>query len=359
MSRTITMIMPVYNTEKYLNKAIESVINQTFKDFDFYIINNGCTDNSGQIIENWAAKDERIHVIKNEHNMLISDARNAAIDQAESEFICFADSDDWIEQTMLEDMVTAARRNNADLVVTGFYMEYFQQGKHSCYKVIADSADYSKEEFEKKAHVFFNKTLLAVPWNKLYRLEHIRKNNIRYRNTKWEDHHFNMDYLMDCGNISIIGKAYYHYYRSRPGSDSEVVYDKQLYQKRKEHFTHTMQVYNHWGFWDKETEVSMANYYSGRMLQCIQEASSFRDMKEKQKKAIIKDILNDPLTKQQLKLAKPDSLAMRTCLMPMRCGNATLCYVEGNVISFVKKRFSNTFYRIRAKEAQGASVSNE
>ena len=60
MSRTITMIMPVYNTEKYLNKAIESVINQTFKDFDFYIINNGCTDNSGQIIENWAVKDESI-----------------------------------------------------------------------------------------------------------------------------------------------------------------------------------------------------------------------------------------------------------------------------------------------------------
>lgn len=359
MSRTITVIMPVYNTEKYLDKAIASIVNQTFHDFDFFIINNGCTDNSETIINSWALRDERIRVIKNEHNMLISDARNAAMDQADSEFICFADSDDWIEESMLADMVAAARRNCADLVVTGFYMEYFQQGKHACYPVTADSADYTKDEFMKKAHILFNKTLLAVPWNKLFRLEHIRRNNIRYRNTKWEDHHFNMDYIMDCGNVSVIGKAYYHYYRSRPGSDSEVVYDQQLYKKRKEHFTHTMQVYEHWRFWDSETEVSLANYYSGRMLQCVQEASSFPGMTMGEKRAKIKEILCDPLTQQQLKRARPDSPAMRICLIPLRLDNVTLCYLEGTAISFVKNRFSNLFYRIRAREAQGAKASDE
>lgn len=358
MNKTLTVIMPVYNTENYLNKAIESVVEQTFRDFDFFIINNGCTDNSRSIIDKWAVKDNRIHVIFNEKNVLISEARNAAIALADSEFICFVDSDDWIENTMLEDMVTVAKRNNADLVITGFFMEYFQQGKYSCYPVIAETGDYSKDEFIKKAHLFFNKTLLAVPWNKLYRLEYIRKNNIKYRNTKWEDHHFNMDYIMDCGNVSNIGKAYYHYYRSRPGSDSEVVYDKLLYMKRKEHFSHTLEVYKHWGYWDKETEVAMANYYSGRMLQCVQEASSFKGMKNRDRKAIIKEILSDTLTKEQIKCAKPDSFFMKICLIPIRWNNVTLCYIEGNVISFVKNKFSNIFYRIRAKEAQGAKTLN-
>lgn len=359
MKKTVTVIMPVYNTEKYLNKAIKSIVNQTFEDFEFLIINNGCTDGSEEIIENWASKDRRIHVIKNEQNMLISDARNSAIDMAESEYICFIDSDDWIENTMLEDMVAIAKKNNADLVVTGFYMEYFQQGKYSCYPVIADSADYTKEEFKKIAYIFFNKTLLSVPWNKLFRLDHIRKNNIRYRNTKWEDHHFNMDYLMDCGNISIIGKAYYHYYRLRLGSDSEIVYDKQLYKKRKEHFTHTIDVYKHWGYWDKETEISMANYYSGRMLQCIQEVSAFKGMKGTERRKKIKKILDDSLTRQQVKKVYPNSLIMKICLKPLVWNNVVLCYLEGKVISFVKNHFSNIFYRIRAKIAQGATIAHE
>lgn len=359
MRRTVTIIMPVYNTEKYLSKAIESVANQTFTDFEFLIINNGCTDESGKIIENWASKDSRIHIIKNEQNQLISDARNSAMNMADSEYLYFVDSDDWIESTMLEDMVAAAKKNDADLVITGFYMEYFQQGKYSCYPVIADSADYTKDEFKKIAYTLLNKTLLAVPWNKLFRLDCIRKYNIKYRNTKWEDHHFNMDYLMDCGNISVLGKAYYHYYRSRPGSDSEAVYDKQLYKKRKEHFTHTMDVYKHWGYWDSDTEVSLANYYSGRMLQCVQEASAFKGMDRAEKILKIKEILADPLTKQQLKLTRPNSLIMKICLSPLKWNNVFLCYVEGNAISLVKKRFSNLFYRIRAKEAQGATMAHE
>lgn len=349
----ITVVMPVYNTRNYLDKAIESVVSQTLSDFEFYIIDNGCTDGSSDVIRKWKSKDTRISVIKNEKNMLISDARNSAIQKANSKYLCFIDSDDWIESTMLEDMVNTAERDHADLVITGFLMEYYQQGKLSSYPVIVEERRYSKQQFMKDAYIFFNKTLLAVPWNKLYKLEHIKKFNIRFMNTKWEDHHFNMDYLMDCDNVSVLGKAYYHYYRSRPGSDSEVVYDKELYKKRKEHFAHTMRLYKNWQYWDAKTELEMANYYSGRMLQCIQEASCFQGLCKQEKIVKIKEILSDEMTRKQLKKSHPESLAMRLCLLPMKWNSVVLCYAEGTFISAVKKNFSNAFYRIRAKEAQG------
>lgn len=355
MGALVTIIMPVYNTEKFLDKAIESIINQTFENFDFIIIDNGSTDKSGDIINRWAKKDRRIKVIHNRENQLISDARNRAIELSDSKYICFADSDDWIENEMLADMVEEAEKSDADLVIAGFYMEYYQQGKYSCYPVVSDQRNYSKDEFKKEAYKLLNKTMLAVPWNKLFKLENIRKYNIKYRNTKWEDHHFNMDYIMDCGNVSVIGKAYYHYYRSRPGSDSEIVYDRELYKKRKEHFMHTLEVYKHWGYWDSNTEKYLANYYSGRMLQCTQEASCFKGLSVKERKNKIRDILNDDLTVEQIEKAKPDNLMMAICLLPLKWRNVSLCYIEGVLISFVKTYFSNLFYQIRAKEAQGAN----
>ena len=197
MAALVTVIMPVYNTEKYLEKAVCSILSQTFSDFEFIIINNGSTDGAGKIINRLAKKDNRIKVITNAKNKLISDARNSAIELAQGKYICFVDSDDWIEDSMLEDMVCTAEKFSADLVISGFYMEYFQQGKYSCFPVIAEEKTYSKESFKKDAYILLNKTLLAVPWNKLYKLEHITKNNIKFRNTKWEDHHFNMDYLIN------------------------------------------------------------------------------------------------------------------------------------------------------------------
>lgn len=355
MNALVTVIMPVYNTAKYLNKAISSIINQTFMDFKLIIIDNGSTDKSGEIIDMWSKKDKRIKVIKNERNQLISDARNSALSISDSKYICFTDSDDWVQANMLEDMVKTAEISNADLVIAGFYMEYYQQNRSSSYPVIAETRNYSKEEFKKNAYKLLNKTLLAVPWNKLFKLEHIRKYNIVYRNTKWEDHHFNMDYLMDCENVSVIGKAYYHYYRSRPGSDSELVYDKELYKKRKEHFLHTLEVYKHWDYWDSDTEIYLANYYSGRMLQCIQEASDFKGLSFQKRKDKIKEILFDELSIAQISKAKPDNYMMKICLLPLKWRNVILCYIEGVFISFVKENFSNLFYRIRAKEAQGVS----
>ena len=112
----ISVIMPVYNVEAYVAKAIESMLAQTLTDFEFLIVDDGTKDKSGIICDEYAKKDSRIHVIHKENGGAPS-ARNTAIDIAKGKYMYFMDSDDWTEPTMLEDMYALAEKNAAQLVV--------------------------------------------------------------------------------------------------------------------------------------------------------------------------------------------------------------------------------------------------
>ena len=114
----VSVIMPVYGVENYVAKAIESIQNQTFTDFEFLIVDDGTKDRSGIICDEYAAKDARLKVIHKENGGAPS-ARNAAMKIATGDYYYFLDSDDWAEPTMLQDMVTLAEETNAQLVVAG------------------------------------------------------------------------------------------------------------------------------------------------------------------------------------------------------------------------------------------------
>ena len=118
----ISIIMPVYNVEQYVGKAIESILNQTFTDYELLIVDDGTKDKSGEICDEYAAKDARIQVIHKENGGAPS-ARNTAIDIARGTYVYFMDSDDWAEKTMLQDMYDMAEQHNAQLVVCGYYID--------------------------------------------------------------------------------------------------------------------------------------------------------------------------------------------------------------------------------------------
>lgn len=114
----ISVIVPVYNTEKYLSRCIESILVQTYTDFELILINDGSPDNCAQIIEEYAQKDSRIITI-HQHNQGLSAARNAGIDIAKGKYITFIDSDDYVYSEYLEQLVSVAERNNADISICG------------------------------------------------------------------------------------------------------------------------------------------------------------------------------------------------------------------------------------------------
>ena len=112
----ISVIVPVYNVEKYLSKCLESVLNQTFKDFELIIVNDGSTDNSQGIIDKYSSIDSRVISLLKKNGGQGS-ARNYGLQYANGEFITFIDSDDWVELTMFEEMYNFAIKNNSDVVV--------------------------------------------------------------------------------------------------------------------------------------------------------------------------------------------------------------------------------------------------
>lgn len=123
MNDLISIIVPVYNVEKYLNKCIDSIINQTYKNIEIILVDDGSTDNSGKICDEYLLRDSRIKVI-HKNNGGLSSARNEGINISSGEYIGFVDSDDWVEPNMYEEMYKKILYSNADIVDCGYWKEY-------------------------------------------------------------------------------------------------------------------------------------------------------------------------------------------------------------------------------------------
>lgn len=140
-SPLISVIIPVYNVEKYLHRCLDSVIEQTYKNLEVILIDDGSTDHSGEICDDYAAKDVRIHVIHQE-NQGVSAARNKGLDTAKGEYIAFVDSDDYILPEMYAKMLECIIENNVDFCVCQWQYEY-ADGRQVVQKDKIDPAIYA------------------------------------------------------------------------------------------------------------------------------------------------------------------------------------------------------------------------
>ena len=118
----ISVVVPVYNIEKYLDRCITSILNQTFRDFELLLVDDGCTDNSGAICDRYASNDDRVRVF-HKPNGGVSSARNRGIEEAQGQFICFVDSDDWVETTYLQIFMDYSPEKYG-VVLQSFYYDY-------------------------------------------------------------------------------------------------------------------------------------------------------------------------------------------------------------------------------------------
>ena len=198
----VSVIMPVYNVENYVGRAIESIQNQTLTDWEFFAVDDGTPDNSGKICDEYAAKDPRIKVIHKENGGAPS-ARNVAIDKAVGKYMYFMDSDDWAEKTMLQDMVDLAEKNDLQLVVSGYYIDtyYSDTEKFTQEQVYKDKIYKTQAEFRADAHNLFDRNLLYTPWNKLFSGDYIRDNKLYFPQTFWDDFPFNLSVRRDVKEV--------------------------------------------------------------------------------------------------------------------------------------------------------------
>ena len=263
----VSIIMPVYKVEEYVGKAIESIQAQTLTDWEFLIVDDGTPDRSGEICDEYAAKDERIRVIHKENGGAPS-ARNLAIDMAKGEYFYFLDSDDWAEPTMLEDMYHLAKRDNAQLVVAGFYIDtYIGNGEYMTDDYVVEDAVYSsREEFRRNAYKLFDKNLLYTPWNKLFEAKYIMENNLRFPTTFWDDFPFNLSIVRDVERVTVTSGQYYHFLRARTESET-AAYRPGMYEKREEEHGWMLELYRYWKVADHASTEMVARRYVERFIE--------------------------------------------------------------------------------------------
>ena len=164
MNKLISIIVPVYNVAQYLPKCIESMTNQTYSNLEILLVDDGATDESGRICDEYAAKDSRIRVFHRENGGQ-STARNLALDNARGEYIAFVDSDDWCQPEMYAHMMEAIERNKADMAVCGItYESYFQTAEKPAKARVLDNLHTMKAYLQ-------DPDIGPFLWNKLYKAE--------------------------------------------------------------------------------------------------------------------------------------------------------------------------------------------
>lgn len=201
----ISIIMPIYNSEKFLDRAIQSVLNQSWKKFELLLIDDGSTDDSYSICTSYSTKDKRVKVFK-KTNQGVSSARNFGLSQASGEYISFIDSDDAYSPNYLESLING-QKNEYDLTVCGIIRNNEEK---NCFSLELKS----KEEINNKIIDLLNSGLFNSPVNKLYKNSIIKINNIKFneQSSMGEDYLFNLDYLDCSSNCRFINQAEYIYY---------------------------------------------------------------------------------------------------------------------------------------------------
>ena len=205
----ISVIVPVYNVEQFLPRCINSILAQTFTDFEVLLINDGSTDNSGRICDEYAKKDNRIRLF-HKGNGGVSSARNIGLKNVKGELICFIDSDDYLDKKFLQRMVKAMEENDVDLVCCGCYRES-TDGTLLWKRNIKTTTLYDRRQAV--IELFTPTSFVGWPWNKIYKASLIKENGLEFNETiKYcEDDVFVLQYILHIQKACYISDILYHY----------------------------------------------------------------------------------------------------------------------------------------------------
>lgn len=207
----ISIVIPVYKTEKFLNKCVESVVNQTYKNLEIILVDDGSTDNCPKMCDFWAEKDGRIKVIHKENGGAFS-AKNVGIDAAVGDYIGFVDSDDYIELDMYEILLSIAQKYNADITMCKYQINDEDIGVDSCFEI-------SKDEVMK--NVLIGGYEYGILCNKLYRRDVVK--NLKMPPLKCsEDLPYNYFAMTNSKRFAKTELKLYHYYQN----DNSIVHSK-------------------------------------------------------------------------------------------------------------------------------------
>ncbi len=209
MSVLISVLVPIFNVEKYLRECLDSIVTQSYNNLEIICVNDGSTDGSLSILKVYEENDSRV-VVVNKENSGYGKSMNIALRMAKGKYVAIVESDDFIEKNMIENLVMIAEQENAEVVRANYYL-YTKLGGDKFYEYFNNCTYNSIIEPVNEPYLFFNGTWL---WTSLYRLDFLRKNDINFNETpgaSYQDIAFTLKVLSCAKRVWLLPGAYLHY----------------------------------------------------------------------------------------------------------------------------------------------------
>ncbi len=212
MNHLVSVIVPVYNVEKYIDRCIDSIVNQTYENLEIILVDDGSLDDCPKICNRWARKDKRVKVIHKKNGGL-SDARNVGLEAANGEYIMFVDSDDWISLEMAEKMLAGILENDADMAICQFFVAYsdgtIEEPNVNYKSTIIDVETAFKLLLQ-------HEQITNHAWRKMYKKALLSKNPFPV-GRNYEDVYTVAQFFIPCKKIVNLSDAYYYYFQNSTG----------------------------------------------------------------------------------------------------------------------------------------------
>jgi glycosyltransferase involved in cell wall biosynthesis len=341
LNKLVSIIVPVYNAEKYLEQCLDSILNQTYSQIELILINDGSTDRSGEICDAYERKDPRVKVI-HQSNAGPSVARNRGIGAATGDYIQFVDADDRIASHMTE--VLVEKLSDAfQLVICGYELVTKEEDRvissknFSFYK----PGPYSKEDFLAHFGEIYQDYYIHYNWNKLYIAELIQKNGIRFDEDviRGEDLIFNLQYLDHCRKISIISDFLYLYTNSNDGSITST-FRANLFENQQLLLETTREFLRRNGAYAGANKDLIEKFYTVRIGACFSNLFHPNStLTRKETAAHIREIMEDQRVNQSIAYFEKGDLEKRRIGKWIKKRAVNQLYLYYYVKSQMKKRF--------------------
>lgn len=341
----VSVIIPVYNAEEHLEQCINSMISQSYRNLEIVLVDDGSNDNCGMLCDDYAKKDKRIIAI-HKSNEGVSEARNTGIKAAAGEFICFLDSDDYVENNLIENAVNNAVQHLCDIVIWGFYLDYFDKWgsrvKTSVYHTGINGI-YSKSSFKELPLNYQFINCLGYVWNKMYHKRLLKNNQIIFNKdiSISEDLLFNADVFSLSGNLGFIDKPFTHYTQRNTSLGKR--YYPNYFEIKMNISNSLVTLFKSWEIDQKKIDRSITHFGLKSITGTISNISSSKNNTIKEKIKLLNELLNKKEVNEILveaELLKFNNNIIRFLLKKRLCAFLILSvsiinYLKHNLMLFI------------------------
>ncbi len=349
----VSVIVPMYNVEKYLCRCLDSLLSQTYEELEILLIDDGSPDASGKTADEYAKNDARIKVIHKKNGGL-SDARNCGIENCTGEYLYIIDSDDYIERDAIQNMVNAAVSNECTLVMSGYFLDYANEGYSVDFEIPNEEVFRGKKSLGEAIFAMENLNFNVV-WNKLYSADIIKSNNLRFAvdGMPGEDLLFNCAYMMCEPSVALIKAKTYHYMRQDEDSLAGK-YRSNLYSQVLRFIKARKEMYAYYGMNEEKYREVYARTFVGYIFSCIPNLYKQQcKISRKEKKAELKMILNTPELAENLKMLKNKTGYQKLVGLLYKLRRTCFATLVTDMLFCVRYKMEPTYKKIRKKINKG------